>query len=246
MATPAPAPALPALLARHAERAAALTPDAHRYWQRHAVRFDFVLRELDRRFRGRARLALDIGSSFQTRLLAEYFPEWRVDTLADDADARFLLPAPSRHFRCDLNAVLDRTRWPALGGPYDVIVFMEVLEQLNTPPVRVFEFLAAQLAPGGALVLTTPNAVWLKNRLRLVCGRNPFEMIRDDRTGHLRESTLDELTAAARQAGLEVAAAQRRGLYRFSGLKDRCYSAFADATHPSLRRTIFLVLQRPA
>ena len=241
-----PAPALDTLLARHAARAAALTPDAANYWTRHAVRFEFVLRELDRRFRGRARTALDVGSSFQTQLLAEFFPEWRIDTLADICDGRFLLPAPSRHFQFDLNDALDCSRWPALGGPYDVIVFMEVIEHLNTPPRRVLEFLAAQLAPGGVIVLTTPNATWLKNRLRLLLGRNPFELLRDDRTGHIREYTLGELTAAARDTGLEVAVAQRRGLYRFTGAKDRFYSALANATHPSLRRSIFMVLQRPA
>lgn len=238
--------ALDALLARHAARASALTPDAVNYWARHAVRFEFVLRELERRFRGRARTALDVGCSFQTRLLAEFFPEWRIDTLADICDGRFLLPVPSRHFQFDLNDAPDRARWPALGGPYDVIVFMEVIEHLNTPPRRVLEFLAAQLVPGGAIVLTTPNAVWLKNRLRVLLGRNPYELLRDDRTGHVREYTLAELTAAARAAGLEVAAAQRCGLYRFSGTKDRFYSALADATHPSLRRSIFLVLRRPA
>lgn len=236
--------ALDALLARHAAGAAALTPDAGIYWARHAVRFDFVLRELDRRFRGRARTALDIGGSFQTRMLAEFFPEWRLDTLSDICDERFSLPPPSRHFQFDLNAASVRAGWPALGGPYDVIVFMEVIEHLNTPPRRVLEFLAAQLAPGGAIVLTTPNAVWLKNRLRLVCGRNPFELLRDDHSGHVREYTLAELSAAAREAGLEVEAAERRGLYHFSGAKDRFYSALADATHPSLRRTIFMVLRQ--
>jgi SAM-dependent methyltransferase len=243
--TPPLNPVLDALLARHALSAAALTPDAGFYWDRHAVRFDFVLRELDRRFRGRARTALDIGGSFQTRMLAEYFPEWRIDTLADVCDARFSLPTPSRHFQFDLNAAPDRARWPTLGELYDVIVFMEVIEHLNTPPRRVLEFLAAQLAPGGAIVLTTPNAVWLKNRLRLLMGRNPFEMLRDDRSGHVREYTLTELATASREAGLEVAAAERHGLYHFSGAKDRFYSAVADATHPSLRRTIFMVLRRP-
>jgi SAM-dependent methyltransferase len=237
---------LPGLLARHAARAAALAPDAAAYWARHAGRFEFVLRDLDRRFHGRALAALDVGPSFQTRLLAEFFPAWRIDTLGERRDGRFALPPPSRHFEFDLNTAAERACWPPLGGPYDVIVFMEVIEHLTTPPRRVLEFLGAQLAPGGAIVLTTPNAAWLKNRLRLLLGRNPFEPLRDDRGGHIRESTLDELAAAAREAGLEVAAAARRGLYRFSGVKDRFYSALADATHPSLRRSIFLVLRRPA
>jgi SAM-dependent methyltransferase len=238
-------PALAALLARFGAKAATLSAEAGTYWQRHAVRFEHVLRALDRRGRGRVRTALDVGCSFQTLLLAEYFPAWRIDTLADIRDERFLLPPPSRHFLLDLNAA-DAAA-PALdaGTRYDLIVFMEVIEHLRIPPAQVLRFLAAQLAPGGVIVLTTPNAAWLKNRLKLLRGRNPFELLRPEGGGHIRESTLDELRDAAAAAGLRVAEARRLGLYGFSGAKDRFYSALADATHPSLSRTLFLVLEKP-
>jgi SAM-dependent methyltransferase len=41
-------------------------------------------------------------------------------------------------------------------GPFDVVVAGEVVEHLAAPQA-LFEFAAAVLAPGGALVLTTPN-----------------------------------------------------------------------------------------
>jgi hypothetical protein len=241
----APGRSLDQLLADHAARAVTLSPEARYYWQRHAVRFAFVLHHLDRWERAGTRRVLDVGASFQTQLLAAFFPDWQIDTLGLGRDHRFALPSPSRHFDFDLNAAADRSAWPALPGAYNLIVFMEVIEHLTVPPARVLEFLAAQLAPGGRLVLTTPNAAWLKNRLKLLCGRNPFEMLRDDRGGHIREYTLAELTAASANAGLTVHTARRLGLYGFAGAKDRFYNAVANATFPGLRRSIFLVLQRP-
>lgn len=222
-----------------------MSPEAAYYWQRHAVRFEYVLRYLAARGESRVRTVLDIGGSFQTRLLAEQFPAWRIDTLAEGDDPRFRLPAPSQFFAFDLNDAIHPQKWPALGGPYDLIVFMEVIEHLVAPPANVLRFLASQLRPGGAILLTTPNAAWLKNRLKLLRGKNPFELLREDRSGHVREYTLDELQDAARQAGLACADGHLRGLYHFSGAKDRFYSTLADATFPGLRRSIFMLLEQP-
>lgn len=223
-----------------------MSPEAAYYWQRHAVRFEYVLRYLEARGRACVRTMLDIGGSFQTSLLAEQFPEWRIDTLAEGDDPRFRLPPPSRFFAFDLNAAIYPQQWPVLGGPYDLIVFMEVIEHLVAPPPSVLRCLAAQLRPGGAILLTTPNAAWLKNRLKLLRGKNPFELLREDRSGHVREYTLDELQDAAAQAGLVCRDARLCGLYRFSGAKDRLYSTLADATLPGLRRSIFMLLEKPA
>jgi hypothetical protein len=96
----------------------------------------------------------------------------------------------------------------------------------------------------GVLLLTTPNAAWLKNRLKLLRGRNPFEALRPGGGGHIRESTLAELRTATQEAGLECAAARHCGLYGFTGAKDRFYNALANATLPGLRRSLFLVLRK--
>jgi hypothetical protein len=239
-----PSATLDALLDKHAARARAMPADARDYWPRHEGRFRFVLRYLDEHARSRVRHALDVGASFETRLLADCFPEWRIDTLGDGHDARFVLPPPSRHFTYDLNAVADEARWPDLGTRYDLIVFMEVIEHLNVPPARVLRFLAAQLAAGGTLLLTTPNAAWLKNRLKLLRGQNPFELLREGGGGHIREYTLAELQAAGSEAGLGCVQAQLCGLYGFTGGNDRFYDALANATLPGLRRSIFAVFRK--
>jgi SAM-dependent methyltransferase len=245
MATSADRPeSLPTVLARAAARAQTMGPDARAYWPRHARRFEFVLRYLHAHTPPGPRRVLDVGPSFETAMLAALFPVWQIDTLGEGRDERFALPPPSRHFNFDLHAAVDPHRWPDLGGRYDTIVFMEVLEHLNVPPRAVLAFLGAQLAEGGFLLLTTPNAAWLKNRLKLLRGRNPFESLRPGGGGHIRESTLAELRTTAREAGLECVASKQCGLYGFTGAKDRCYNALANATLPSLRRSLFLVLRK--
>jgi SAM-dependent methyltransferase len=240
------APSIEALLARQAARADVMADDARRYWPRHARRFDYVLRYLRALpDPNRPRLVLDIGASFETPLLAEAFPSWQIDVLAEGRDERFALPPPSRVVVFDLNAAAASERWPDLGGRrYDLIVFMEVIEHLSIPPEQVLRFLGAQLADGGAILLTTPNAAWLKNRLKLLRGQNPFERLRPGGGGHIREYTLDELRAAASAAGLACVDARCCGLYGFTGAKDRFYNALANATLPGLRRSLFLFLRK--
>ena len=237
---------LSTVLAHAAARAQTMGPDARAYWPRHARRFEFVLRHLQTHTPPGPRRVLDIGPSFETALLAAVFPDWRIATLGEGRDERFVLPPPSRHFTFDLHAAAAPRRWPDFAVRYDTIVFMEVLEHLNVPPRDVLAFLGAQLADDGCLLLTTPNAAWLKNRLKLLRGRNPFEPLRPGGGGHIRESTLAELRTAAQEAGLECAVAKHCGLYGFTGAKDRFYNALANATLPSLRRSLFLVLRRPS
>ena len=246
MATSADRPeSLSTVLAHAAVRAQTMGPDARAYWPRHARRFEFVLRYLQAHTLPGPRRVLSVGPSFETAMFASVFPDWQIDTLGEGLDERFVLPPPRRHFTFDLHAAADPRRWPDFGVRYDTIVFMEVLEHLNAPPRAVLEFLGAQLADEGFLLLTTPNAAWLKNRLKLLRGRNPFEPLRPGGGGHIRESTLAELRTAAQEAGLACAVAKQCGLYGFTGAKDRCYDALANATFPSLRRSLFLVLRKP-
>ena len=245
MATSADRPgSLSAVLANAAARAQTMGPDARAYWPRHAGRFEFVLHYLQTHTPPGPRRVLDGGPSFETAMFAALFPDWQIDMLGEGRDERFALPPPSRHFTFDLHAAADPRCWPDFGVRYDTIVFMEVLEHLNVPPRAVLEFLGAQLANGGFLLLTTPNAAWLKNRWKLLRGRNPFEPLRAGGGGHIRESTLAELQTAAQEAGLECAAAKHCSLYGFAGAKDRFYNALANATLPGLRRSLFLVLRK--
>ena len=144
---------------------------------------------------------LDIGNSALTELIHEEL-QVTVDNLGLTLEGE----TPSGHsYWYDLNSAADRAAWRPL-GPYDVIVMAEVIEHLHTAPQLVLAYLHSLLADGGLLLVQTPNAAALHNRLLLLAGRNPYELIREQRNdpGHFREYTRRELTGLAQQAGFDV------------------------------------------
>lgn len=145
---------------------------------------------------------LDIGPGLMTQFLRDCRQEWVVDSLGF-ADHRFPCRPCDRHIEFDLNDSPRRERRPTI-PPHDLVLMTEVLEHLPTSPFEVVGFVAGLVAPGGRLVVQTPNACALPKRLRMLRGFNPYEMIRDvlRPTGHIREYTRAELLDIGAQAGL--------------------------------------------
>jgi SAM-dependent methyltransferase len=230
------------------ERSARLSPDARYYWQCHRPRYRYFIKAVRRLARERSFASiLDVGMGFETLILGRLFPDSRIDGLGIYEDDRYRPENPFTFQKVDLNdlSVLASGRLPR-PATYDLVVCMEVIEHLWTPPDAVWRYFSALLRPGGILFATTPNAAWLKNRLKLLCGRNPFETLKTDRLrfGHVREYTKAEIEGSFAAANLKKRLLERRGLYRFNNLKDRCYSRAADLLHPSLRRTLVAVYQK--
>ncbi|MDQ8183353.1 methyltransferase domain-containing protein [Pelagicoccus sp. SDUM812005] len=198
--------------------ASTLDAEAARYWSLHRKRFAW-LAEFSCRTAPESsdyRL-LDVGNSFQTVLLKALLPYSQVDTLGF-YDHRFSAGEGSRHIEMDLNDAYYPEKWPSPEGDgYDLIVFAEVIEHLYTSPEQVLNCLKQLLRPGGRILVQTPNAAALKKRLRLLSGRNPYELIRLDRgnPGHFRELTVADLKRYALGCGLQV-----EGLWLDSNLVD--------------------------
>ena len=168
----------------------------------HRPRFDFILRLVEAERRGRGARILDVGPSPLTDMLRSRL-ELPVDSLGLEPERD---TDQGKHFRFDLNDAQEPDRWRLDLGPYDVIVFAEVIEHLYTAPELVLGYLAGLLSPGGVLLLQTPNAVSLRKRVKLALGRNPFERIRRSRSnpGHFREYTLAELVELLSQSGFRI------------------------------------------
>lgn len=167
----------------------------------HAPRYETLLQLLQRAGTAQARRVLDIGNSPLTELLAEAV-SCPVDNLGLDGD----FDTPHGHsYWYDLNFTSQRDRWKTDLPRYDLIVMAEVIEHLYTAPQTVLAFLRTLLTDRGALVIQTPNAAVLHNRVQMLAGHNPFEMIRETTNdpGHFREYTRKELVEVCRQAGLE-------------------------------------------
>jgi len=108
------------------------------------------------------------------------------------------------HITFDLLDAPSVACWPEC-GTFDLIVFSEVIEHLHVAPAFVLAFLRALLSPDGVLVCTTPNAIEITKRIRLLAGRNPYEQIRfyPANPGHIREYTQEELVNIAASVGLD-------------------------------------------
>jgi SAM-dependent methyltransferase len=109
-------------------------------------------------------------------------------------------------------AVLDEVHsfdiegpWPdnVLGQSFDVIVLGEVLEHVFDP-VAVLKSAQQVLAPGGRVVITTPNfLVWIA-RLQVLFGRFRYQRYGLFDFGHIRWFTYDYLRQVIRDAGLVI------------------------------------------
>lgn len=117
---------------------------------------------------------------------------------------------------------LDEQPLPFEGEEFDAVVFSEVIEHLTASPLPALREMARVLRPGGRLVLTTPNQMYIKSRLRTVAdvllGR-PFEPFKEFTRSmqlqgsqryynHSRLYTMRELCWLIEQSGMEVALAR--------------------------------------
>jgi trans-aconitate methyltransferase len=228
-------------------------PGDRAYLDLHRPRYAILIEALGRcladagRPRGAVRI-LDVGPAPQTGLIRQAFPAARIDTLGF-ANPQAAAREGERHVAFDLNEAPQRGRWPDL-GPYDAIVFAEVLEHLTTAPRAVFECMAAWLDPAGVLIVQTPNALALHKRLRALAGRNPLGAggavtARANSPAHFREYTLDEVVELGRAAGLEPAGAQVRNHFRHPRLAHRAYDRLTEALPAGTRQGITICLRRP-
>ncbi len=219
----------------------------------HAPRYAFLLELLASCGVSASSRLLDIGPSTLTGLIRSRFG-CTVDSLGHlRADS----PDELRHFEFDLNLAQDDATWRRDVPSYDIVVMAEVIEHLYTAPQLVLAFVRSLVRDGGCLLLQTPNAASLPKRLKLLAGRNPYEMIRIDREdpGHFREYTMAELRSLAAAAGFTVEAGHaayyfdaRYGRHGPGGRPQPWLGVAKNLVYrhlpPSLREGITLVLRR--
>ena len=185
------------------KRISAIRAGDEGYFAYHAPRYAFLLDLLARYGIGPRSTLLDIGPSRLTVLIREHLGI-AADSLGFGEDGDSL--AGGRHYGFDLNQAQSPESWRRDLPRYDFVVMAEVLEHLHTAPALVLAFVKTLLMDDGVLVLQTPNAASLSKRIKLLLGRNPYEMIRMDpqNPGHFREYTRKELSALAADLGFRV------------------------------------------
>ena len=218
------------------------------YLEFHKKRYLFLVQKVSdvlAKMEGRSPVRiLDVGPSFQTWIFEQIWPELEIDTFGFP-DSKFP-PAPGRsHFSYDLNDSIDQTTWPEV-GPYDLIVMSEVIEHLYTAPKQVLALLSSFLRPSGFLIVQTPNAVALHCRLKMILGRNPYDMIQEERTNpaHYREYTAKELSAMGRKVGLKPVDLEAANYFGARSMFSKINNALAPLLPSSLRKGITITYQK--
>jgi SAM-dependent methyltransferase len=103
---------------------------------------------------------------------------------------------------------IEDASFPFAAGSFDVVLFCEVIEHLQSDPLKVLLEIKRVLKPSGRLILTTPNVGRLDNVCRMIAGANIY----DPYSGygpygrHNREYNRHELTRLLEFCGFEVEA----------------------------------------
>lgn len=175
---------------------------------------------------GRGRRILDVGAAdgIVSRKLTER--GWRVTGIEGDPA---LAQVGAAHCERMIAANLDR-EVPEVGGPFEAILYGDVLEHL-IDPLRVLVELNRCLAPGGFVIISVPNIAHLYIRLLLLLGR--FDYIDRgilDHT-HLRFFTARSLRALLADAGLVIERFTATPAPLYQVLPERWHKRWVAATH---------------
>lgn len=101
---------------------------------------------------------------------------------------------------------IEQSPFPFSDAAFEVVLLCEVLEHLQTDPMRVLLELKRVLTPGGHLILSTPNVSRIENVCRMIAGVNIY----DPYSGygaygrHNREYNKHELALLLSHCGFEL------------------------------------------
>jgi SAM-dependent methyltransferase len=109
--------------------------------------------------------------------------------------------------KCDV----ERAALPFGDAEFSLVLLCETFEHLRVDPAFVLSEINRVLAPGGVLVLTTPNVYSLPSLARFLSGRSiadplsEFGKLRNvGHMGHVREYSAREVTRFLRACGLDA------------------------------------------
>lgn len=218
------------------------------YLKDHALRYEYLLKKINSLIQflqiQRNIKTLDIGPAYQTEILRINHPDVVIDSLGF-YDPEFLVRPQDQHIQFNLNDAQFKKNWLKI-KKYDIIIIAEVIEHLYTSPKLVLGCITTWLKKGGYLIIQTPNAVSLNRRIKMLIGRNPYDMIRETHLnpGHFREYSIAELISVGRELGLNTKDYDVRNYFRHSGLTGTLYNICCSFLPESLRDGITLCFQK--
>jgi SAM-dependent methyltransferase len=217
------------------------------YLNTHAKRFELVLKHINQ---SNDQQVLDIGPSFLSILLKEkYQNNLTLLGFADLESTGGHLPDIEILKKNNL-IVQDLNFWKVdknTNLTYDLIICAEVMEHLYSSPVILLQNFYNSLKSNGVLIIQTPNAVALKNRIKLLFGKNPYDIPRENvkNPGHFREYTVKELADIAQKAGFELQEIITDEYFENPSIKSKIYRSLKTIIPASLKSGITIILKKP-
>ncbi len=202
----------------------------------HSYLLPEVFKAIDREYGGRKVRILDLGcgNGYVTAQLAARGHEVIGVDVAVDGIAEARAAHPSLRF--EVASVYEDGLADDLGGPFDCVVSLEVLEHLFFP-AKLFETARNALKPGGYLVLSTPYHGYLKNLAISVLNGWDKHFHVDHDGGHIKFFSERALRRMTERSGLRVLGVSGAG--RFPGLwKSMVMRALRLSTQDHPRETI--------
>lgn len=181
----------------------------------HAKRYAFLLKiisKIRRSIHDDKINIMDIGPSYLTEQIQNVFNNDTVYSLGyshqESRGGHFPKAVrinEDRIIHFDFNDVQYKDKWVSV-PTCKIVIMAEVMEHLYTAPNLMLHFIRTFLDTNGTLIIQTPNAVSLDKRISMLCGQNPYEMIRENNQspGHFREYTKKELFSLAEMCNYTV------------------------------------------
>ena len=144
--------------------------------------------------------ALDVGCG--AGLLAEPLARLGAKVTAIDAAAELIDAARAHAVGQGLEIDYRHSAVEGIGGSFDLVTSMEVIEHV-ADPAAFLKSLAARLAPGGLMILSTPNRT-ARSRLLMITIAEGIGRIPKGTHDHAKFITPNEMKAMLAQAGLAV------------------------------------------
>jgi 2-polyprenyl-3-methyl-5-hydroxy-6-metoxy-1,4-benzoquinol methylase len=119
--------------------------------------------------------------------------------------------------------------------PFHIVLFCEVIEHVLASPVEMIGDLLKLVAPGGVLILSTPNGMSSRRLFDVTMGRKGDSVYQRDKREmhqhhhiHVREFTLKEIREACAACGAKVLLQAVKNYYS-APRKDFVGSKYASA-----------------
>ena len=148
---------------------------------------------------------LEIGGGQLALLCKLLFDD---DCTVGDISKRYIAPLQKAGVDHVVFNLLDPEAGAKIGGQFDVVILLEVIEHLPIPAHVAIERIKPLLTHRGVLFLTTPNLFRLRNLIRMALGiefLDRFTVARPGQgLGHQLEYSADHLRWQLEQAGMLI------------------------------------------